>query len=267
MLTAAEINQQTRDLIGKAIAAIQIVAATVSSWTRGQGIVLKFAEDQASDGRQYNALLCYNGQSPAANDQVLVAQVAGTDIVLGATGLPPDPTAPPASYYGALVGEVKAYAGSSAPNGYLLCDGTAVSRTTYANLFTVIGTTYGAGDGSTTFNVPNLKGRVVLCVGDSGTAGHTNHALASSGGEEAHTLTTNEIPSHTHNGPNHSHSYGDTTGTTLVVQSGSGATVVNQAGNTLLTGAAGTGATTSTGGSVGHNTLPPYLTLNYIIRT
>lgn len=50
------------------------------------------------------------------------------------------------------------YAGASAPAGYLLCNGSAVSRTTYAALFAVIGTTYGSGDGSTTFNVPNAKG-------------------------------------------------------------------------------------------------------------
>ena len=59
-----------------------------------------------------------------------------------------------------LVGEVKYYAGTSVPSGYLLCDGSAVSRTTYANLFAAIGTTWGAGDGSTTFNVPNLIDRV-----------------------------------------------------------------------------------------------------------
>jgi hypothetical protein len=57
-------------------------------------------------------------------------------------------------------GMVAAYAGSSAPSGWLLCDGTAVSRTTYSALFAAIGTSYGAGDGSTTFNLPDLRGRV-----------------------------------------------------------------------------------------------------------
>lgn len=53
-------------------------------------------------------------------------------------------------------GKVEAYAGSTIPDGYLLCDGSAVSRTTYSRLFSAIGTTHGAGDGSTTFNVPDI---------------------------------------------------------------------------------------------------------------
>lgn len=57
------------------------------------------------------------------------------------------------------------YAGSSAPTGFLLCDGSAVSRTTYAELFALIGITYGAGDGSTTFNVPDLRGSVIIGAG------------------------------------------------------------------------------------------------------
>lgn len=61
-----------------------------------------------------------------------------------------------------FAGIVLPYAGSVAPDGYLLCDGSAVSRTTYSKLFTAIGTTYGSGDGSTTFNVPNLKGRNLI---------------------------------------------------------------------------------------------------------
>lgn len=62
-------------------------------------------------------------------------------------------------------GMVFAYAGSSAPTGFLLCDGSAVSRTTYADLFALIGTTYGAGDGSTTFNIPDLRGSVIIASG------------------------------------------------------------------------------------------------------
>lgn len=90
------------------------------------------------------------------------------------------------------------FAGSTAPEGYLLCDGSAVSRADYATLFGVIGTTYGAGDGSTTFNVPDLSGRVV--IGVSGT-----HALASTGGSETVTLSESELPAHTHVIPQHGH--------------------------------------------------------------
>jgi len=61
-----------------------------------------------------------------------------------------------------ISGEMLLWPGSAAPTGWLMCDGSAVSRATYAALFAVVGTTYGAGDGSTTFNVPNLKGRVAV---------------------------------------------------------------------------------------------------------
>jgi len=74
----------------------------------------------------------------------------------------------------APVGSIIAFAGASAtPSGYLLCDGSAVSRTTYANLFAVIGTTYGSGNGSTTFNLPNLTDKVLQ---GSATAGNTKAA-------------------------------------------------------------------------------------------
>lgn len=73
-------------------------------------------------------------------------------------------------------GAVIGFAGSSAPSGWLLCDGSAVSRTTYADLFTAIGTSYGVGDGSTTFNLPDLRGRVPVGVGQG--SGLTNRALA-----------------------------------------------------------------------------------------
>lgn len=112
--------------------------------------------------------------------------------VRGAPGT--DATAPIAS--------VLMTAASTAPSGYLLCDGTAVSRTTYAALFAIIGTTYGTGDGSTTFNVPNLKGRVP--VGRD--AGQTEFdTLAETGGTKTHTLTSAEMPSHTHVQNAHTH--------------------------------------------------------------
>ena len=95
-------------------------------------------------------------------------------------------------------GIVMPFAGTTAPQGYLLCDGSAVSRSTYSNLFTAIGTTYGAGDGSTTFNVPDLSGRVV--IGVSGT-----HALGSTGGTETVTLIESELPAHVHEVPQHGH--------------------------------------------------------------
>lgn len=95
-------------------------------------------------------------------------------------------------------GIVMPFAGSVAPQGYLLCDGSAVSRTDYADLFTAIGTTYGVGDGSTTFNVPDLSGRVV--IGES-----QSHALGTTGGEASHVLLEAELPAHAHTIPAHGH--------------------------------------------------------------
>ena len=95
-------------------------------------------------------------------------------------------------------GIVIPFAGTVAPQGCLLCDGSAVSRTTYSALFAVIGTTYGAGDGSTTFNIPDLSGRVVIGSSQS-------HALGTTGGSETVTLTADQLPEHSHVVPQHGH--------------------------------------------------------------
>ena len=71
------------------------------------------------------------------------------------------------------VGSMQAFAGSSAPTGWLLCNGTTASRTTYSNLYSVIGTTYGVGDGSTTFGLPDMRGRVPMGAGDVGARGRS----------------------------------------------------------------------------------------------
>ena len=98
-------------------------------------------------------------------------------------------------------GAVMDYAGATAPDGWLLCDGSPVSRATYADLFAAIGTTYGAGDGSTTFNLPDLRGRTTAGKDDmGGTSGNRITAawadtLGGSGGAESHTLQMTELPS------------------------------------------------------------------------
>lgn len=146
-------------------------------------------------------------------------------------------------------GVVKMFAGSSAPSGYLICDGAAVSRTTYATLFALIGTTYGVGNGSTTFNVPNMKGRVPVGV-DSGqtefdTPGET-------GGAKTHTLTTTEMPAHTHTVPYN---------TGQSVASGPFTELIN-AGAPNASYNSG-----SQGGGGAHNNLQPFIALNFIIKT
>lgn len=141
------------------------------------------------------------------------------------------------------IGTIMPYAGGTAPtNRWLICNGQAVSRTTYAKLYSVIGTKYGIGNGSTTFNLPNLAGRVPIGVSSS-------HALGTTGGAETHTLTINEMPSHNHSA------------TGWLSESG-GNTFARRA----TSSSSGTLYTNNTGGGQAHNNMQPYITLNYLIR-
>lgn len=185
-------------------------------------------------------------------------------------------------------GSVLAFSGSSAPTNFLLCDGSAVSRSTYAALFSLVGTTYGVGDGSTTFNVPNLKGRTIIGV-DSGAAVLTAAPTRGTAlGEEKHTLITGELPVHTHtiNDTGHTHTVSGTNNggapPANVVSSGiRGDSVITGGSNySLATTATGafsfslnadnhtTGITLNNNGSgLAHNNLQPSLALFYIIKT
>jgi microcystin-dependent protein len=102
-------------------------------------------------------------------------------------------------------GSIINFGGSTAPSGWLICNGAAVSRTLYTSLFGVIGTTYGAGDGSTTFNIPNTAGRMVRGVGTAswtglggGTASTTIVALGGSGGADGTKVSVDNLPQHRH---------------------------------------------------------------------
>jgi microcystin-dependent protein len=112
------------------------------------------------------------------------------------------------------VGAVTAFAGSVAPTSWLLCYGQNVSRTVYAPLFAVIGTTYGAGDGTTTFTVPDMRGRAVAGKDDMGgtaasrltaTVLSAANTLGATGGTQTHTMTSAEMPVHTHTQNAHGH--------------------------------------------------------------
>lgn len=104
-----------------------------------------------------------------------------------------------------VVGGIQMYAGAAAPTGWLLCQGQAVSRTTYAALFAVCGTTFGAGDGSTTFNIPDMRGRSPIGVGTG--AGLTARTLGQLVGTETHTLTGNQSGTSVHNHTQNSHNH------------------------------------------------------------
>lgn len=143
------------------------------------------------------------------------------------------------------VGAIIPYASDTIPENWLICNGQEVSRTTYSILFGIIGTTYGVGDGSTTFNLPNLKGRVA--VGKDTTQTEFD-VLGETGGEKTHTLTISEIPSHNH---------------TYDITANDGAEGWARNGNW---NAYGTHTTGNTGGGQPHNILQPYIVTNYIIK-
>lgn len=155
-------------------------------------------------------------------------------------------------------GVVMDFAGASVPTGWLDCDGSAVSRTTYADLFAAIGETWGVGDGSTTFNLPDFRGRATIGAGTG--SGLTERTLGGTGGAETHQLTTAEIPSHNHP-PN--------TGTAFRVTDSS----VNSGHSALgpTTGGSQTnaqkGTTGDRGGGGAHANMQPFAVTKKIIKT
>lgn len=151
-------------------------------------------------------------------------------------------------------GRITLYAGATAPQGWALCDGAAVSRVNFPDLFSAIGTTYGSGDGTTTFNLPNLKGKAPVGLDAAQTE---FNALGKLGGAKTHTLSEAELPAHTH--------------TVLGYANVDDKNMTGNNGRMQAADTYGQGTTAydkptlSTGGGGAHNNLQPYGVLNYII--
>lgn len=182
------------------------------------------------------------------------------------------------------IGEITMWATNTAPTGWLIADGSAISRSTYSALFGVLGTSYGAGDGSTTFNLPNLKGRVVAGRDASQTEFDT---IGETGGSKTNALGVLNLPAHSHSVTDTGHSHPESgrstnasspgylqriggSGPNYDVQGTSTArwdAVVNPATASATTGITiptSGGNSTSTGNAF--SVLQPYIALNYIIR-
>lgn len=154
---------------------------------------------------------------------------------------------------GVLAGFIQMYGAASAPTGWLLCNGAAVSRSTYATLFALIGTTYGAGDGSSTFNVPDMRDKFPVGSGST-------YALNATGGNADSTL-----PSHTHaiTDPGHKHTVPQVTD-----RRGEGIGTLFTGNGDKDSSTEVTGITINSAGTSATNTnLPPYRGINFIIKT
>lgn len=146
------------------------------------------------------------------------------------------------------IGAIQSFGGEVAPENWLICDGSAVSRTEYSDLFKVIGTTYGGGDGSTTFNIPDLAGRVP--IGES-----IDFDLGNIGGEQEHQLTIREMPGH-----NHSLVYRDTQTTQSTTRDTLTTVSWSNKWREITT------TVLPMGSNYPHNNMQPYLVTNFIIK-
>lgn len=152
-------------------------------------------------------------------------------------------------------GTVHVFAGTSAPStAWLICDGSAVSRSTYSSLFALIGTTHGAGDGSTTFNLPNLKGKTVFGLDGSQTE---FNAMGKTGGSKDIMQHTHWISGASYDDGNFSGHGGNTQDWGLYADSGTYSSTDPNHSFGRYGGSTGTGTTN----------LNPYIVLNYIIKT
>lgn len=176
------------------------------------------------------------------------------------------------------LGIPKPFLGTTAPVGYVFCFGQPISRTTYAALFAVLGTTYGVGDGTTTFNLPDLRGRVLAGKDDMGgtsanrltnqTGGVDGDVLGGAGGAETHTLTTAQLAAHSHGVTDPGHFHQSIRSATFFSADSGGGDQIWRADALVNTTGNITGITIQNAGSGGaHNNVQPTIIVNYILRT
>lgn len=159
-----------------------------------------------------------------------------------------------------MIGELIPYAAVGSPSAnWLPCDGSLVSKTTYADLYALIGSTYGPGDPDN-FALPDFRGRSPLGIG-AGT-GLSARSIGETGGEETHVITTTELASHAHSASDHYHSEGTSTATTII-----GGVETPQPAAIPSVGITGSSAISigAAGGDTGHNTMHPFLAINWLI--
>ena len=172
----------------------------------------------------------------------------------------PPPPAPPVAV---PPGTISLSAGLLTPSGWFRCTGSAISRTTFADLFAAIGTRYGAGDGVTTFNIPDLRGRFALAWGGG-------YDLGQAGGAATHTLTADEMPEHLHHLAANENA---SAGSLVTADEQIAADYSPRQGFDEKYSFQGSdqdatlGRSASVGGGRAHNNMPPFMALGFIIRT
>jgi microcystin-dependent protein len=164
---------------------------------------------------------------------------------------------------------IEAFGFNYAPRGWAMCAGQTLSIAQYQALFSLLGTTYG-GNGQTTFNLPDLRGRLALGFGQG--PGLSSYSLGAVGGQESHQLLTTEVPSHSHtlNATNNGQANGTNVPSgSVLMGSGYGMEannpVENVYGNAPPTVAMAPGAVGAAGNSLPHENRMPFLTINYCI--
>lgn len=220
-------------------------------------LYIQYTRDGSSEVESWTFVHNITGTPPSDSLQIATVVCSGGSVSTISQKNMTDTT----TYAVLPTGSIQMYAGeyTKIPNYWLLCDGSAVSRTTYANLFATIGTQFGVGDGSTTFNLPDLQAKF-----PRGSVASTNPG--STGGADSVTLTTSELPAHNHSvsDPGHTHTanVGDISGGDNYIR----AQISNVWGTTPVNSNTTGISIGNTGGGASHENRPAFVELLFIIR-